>query len=75
VALPGSITQFGGYHRSQAPLQSGYFASPAGAATAFVTRTVAAAIAWINLRQTMVDLPVRLSRNAKEQPPATEADS
>jgi hypothetical protein len=30
----------------------------------------AAAIAWINLRQTMVDLPVRLSWNAKQQPPA-----
>ena len=43
------------------------------AAPALVTRTVAAAIAWINLRQTMMDLPVRLSRNAKEQPPATEA--
>src|SRR4029077_4050715 len=73
VPLPGSITQFAGYHRSQAPLRSGFFASPAGAATALATRTVAAAIAWINLRQTIVDLPVRFSRNAKQQPPAADA--
>src|ERR1700722_1076222 len=71
VPLPGSSTQFGGYHRSQAPLQSGYFAPPAGAATALVARTVAAAIAWISLRQTMVDLP--FSRNAKERRPPREA--
>src|SRR5262245_22301299 len=69
MPFPGSSTAFGGYHRSQAPFQSGYFASAASATLAISMRAPATSMALINFRHSMVHLPgiVLVDRQPRRQ--------